>query len=261
MRGIDISPYQGNVDFNAVKKSGIEIVYIKATEGKTFVANTLKNYYYGAKEVGLKVGFYHYLKNNNPIDEANNYINAIEGLTANCLHAIDAEVTLNQNKNQISANIVEFGNYLEAKGYPVCVYTYTSFFSDYLNDSVSKFPLWIAEYGVRSPNISKSYVGFQYSETGNCPGINGYVDLDEFKNEILINKGDLDMIDKLIVYFGEVDLFSAIMLSQKYQCPVMKLSDYQLGNVKAKQVIQVGGNGGISGSDRFETFKKVAQLL
>ena len=59
--GIDISHWQNNIDFSKVKNSGIEIVYIKATEGRTHIDPYLETNYRNAKANNLKIGFYHFL--------------------------------------------------------------------------------------------------------------------------------------------------------------------------------------------------------
>ncbi|URZ15077.1 GH25 family lysozyme [Clostridium felsineum] len=186
MKGIDIYSGQGSVDFNAVRNSGVEVVYIKATEGVTYTDSTYRTFYNGAKEAGLKVGFYHFLRANSPIDEAEHFLNTISGLSYDCKCAIDVEVTLGQSTDQISSNVRQFADHLIGKGIDVCMYTYTSFYKDNLNSTVKDLPLWIAEYGVNSPNIDASYVGFQYSETGSVSGISGNVDLDTFSDGILV---------------------------------------------------------------------------
>lgn len=185
MKGIDISAYQGNVDFNQVKASGVEVVYIKATEGVTYTDPPVKSYYEGAKAAGLKVGFYHFLRANYPIAEAQHFLDVIKDLPADCKYAIDVEVALGQTAQQIQNNVRQFAAYLKQQGKDVVIYTYSSFFKDYLN--ITDIPLWIAEYGVNKPNVSVPYIGFQYSETGAVNGINGNVDLDEFSDSILLS--------------------------------------------------------------------------
>ena len=74
MKGIDIASYQQNVDFVKVKNSGIEIVYIKATEGVTYNNPLLDSQYSGAIAAGLKIGFYHFLRANDPILEAKYFL-------------------------------------------------------------------------------------------------------------------------------------------------------------------------------------------
>ncbi|AAK78533.1 lysozyme [Clostridium acetobutylicum] len=186
MKGIDIYSGQGSVDFNAVKESGVEVVYIKATEGLTYTDSTYKDFYDGAKNAGLKIGFYHYLRANDPTSEAEHFFNTISGLSLDCKCAIDVEVTLGQSIDQISSNVRKFADYLINKGLDVCVYTYTNFYKDNLNSTVKDLPLWIAEYGVSKPNIDASYVGFQYSDSGSVNGISGSADLDEFSEGILV---------------------------------------------------------------------------
>jgi GH25 family lysozyme M1 (1,4-beta-N-acetylmuramidase) len=187
MKGIDVYSGTGNIDFNEVKASGIEIVYIKATEGITYTDSTLKNYYDSAKNAGLKVGFYHYLRANNPIDEAKHFLSALDDIIADCKYAIDVEEVFGQTSDQIINNVIQFGDYLKSNGNDVVVYTYTSFFKEHLSSINNKFDLWIAEYGVSKPNVNIPYIGFQYSESGKIPGINVAVDLDEFSDSILLN--------------------------------------------------------------------------
>lgn len=186
MKGIDIYSGQGNIDFNKVKNDGIEIVYIKATEGLTYTDDTFKNFYNDAKSVDLKVGFYHFLRNNNPVEEAKHFINVTNGLEVDCRYAIDVEVVLGQTSDKILNNVTQFANYLKSNGKDIVVYTYTSFLKEYLKSINNSFQLWIAEYGVKSPNINVPYIGFQYSDSGSVCGINGEVDLDEFSESILL---------------------------------------------------------------------------
>ncbi|UZW12683.1 GH25 family lysozyme [Clostridium pasteurianum] len=187
MKGIDIYSGQGNIDFNKVKNDGIEIVYIKATEGVTYTDTTFKSFYNDAKSVDLKVGFYHFLRNNNPIEEAKHFINVTNGLEVDCRYAIDVEVVLGQTSDKIVNNVIQFANYLKSNGKGIVVYTYTSFLKEYLQSINNSFELWIAEYGVKSPNINVPYIGFQYSDSGSVSGINGEVDLDEFSESILLS--------------------------------------------------------------------------
>lgn len=186
MRGIDIASYQLNVDFNKVKNSGIEIVYIKATEGVTYVNPLLKSQYSGAMAVGLKVGFYHYLKGNAPILEAKHFLSVIDGMSAQCKYAIDVEELLGQTITKISSNVRLFADHLISLGKQVCVYTGDNFYKVNLDSSVKNIPLWVAHYGVAKPDET-NYVGFQYSSTGKVDGISGFVDLDEFSTAIFIS--------------------------------------------------------------------------
>lgn len=80
----------------------------------------------------------------------------------------------------------------------------------------------------------------------------------DFKNDAgEALKGDIDM-KRIVVYYGDVDVLAAVIVSQKYQCPLMKKSDYDISGIKADQVVQIGGK---PGSTRFTTFKDAANLV
>lgn len=65
-QGIDVSNWQGYIDYAEVKQSGIEVVYIKASQGSDFKDPYFDINYENAKANGLKVGFYHFLTATTP---------------------------------------------------------------------------------------------------------------------------------------------------------------------------------------------------
>jgi len=186
VKGIDISSYQQTIDLKKVKNSGIQIVYIKATEGIIYKNPLLKSQYTRAMLAGLKIGFYHYLRANDPMLEAKYFLSVIAGLSADCKYVIDVEETLGQNIAKISSNVRLFADYLISNNKEVCIYTADYFYSNNLNNTIKDIPLWVAHYGVTKPNVI-NYIGFQYSDSGRVDGINGLVDLDEFISDIFID--------------------------------------------------------------------------
>jgi N-acetyl-anhydromuramyl-L-alanine amidase AmpD len=66
----------------------------------------------------------------------------------------------------------------------------------------------------------------------------------------------IDM-DTIVTYYGDADAFAAIVVAQKLKAPLMKKADYEASGLKAKKVVQIGGGAG----DRFDTFKKAAEML
>ena len=61
-KGIDVSHWLGNIDYKSVLESGVDIVYIKASEGKSYIDPMLHTNYINAKSQGLLIGFYHFLE-------------------------------------------------------------------------------------------------------------------------------------------------------------------------------------------------------
>ncbi|WP_258280690.1 GH25 family lysozyme [Clostridium sp. CM027] len=200
IKGIDISSYQQNVDLKKVKNSGIEIVYIKATEGINYKNPLLQSQYSGAIEAGLKIGFYHFLRANDPILEAKHFLSVIEGLSSDCKYVIDVEVALGQTVTKTSSNVRLFANYLISNNKEVCIYTGDYFYANNLNSSVKDIPLWVAHYGAAKPDVI-NYIGFQYSSSGGVDGINGPVDLNEFKSDIFINSVSHVPVNIVVVAF------------------------------------------------------------
>lgn len=193
IKGIDISNWQEFVDFKSVKNSGVQIVYIKASEGDYFIDPFLNANYSGAKSQGLLVGFYHYFipKNtNDAISQAKHFSNVIKNLTPDCRLAIDIEVAEGLTKTTISNLVKVFLEKVkELTNKDVVVYSYTDFIRNYLSKSLTVYPLWVAEYGTNKPannGIWDDWVGFQYSSTGIVTGVDGNVDLNVFTKGILL---------------------------------------------------------------------------
>ncbi|MEG2365068.1 MAG: N-acetylmuramoyl-L-alanine amidase [Terrisporobacter sp.] len=77
-------------------------------------------------------------------------------------------------------------------------------------------------------------------------------------NKNLDNKGEFDM-NKIVLYFGDADLFTATIVSQKFKCPLMKKSDFDASGLKAKEIVQIGGKK--EDTDRFTTMKNACKYL
>lgn len=250
MKGIDIASMQGVVDFAKVKASGIEIVYIKATEGLTYNSPTMLTQYNGARAVGLKTSFYHYLRANNPEDEADHFMSVVKGLPVECKYAIDVEVTLGQTKAQIVSNIRRFADRLIANGLKVIVYTGDAFYSAYIANTIAdNLGMWIAHYHCSRPD--KIGIGFQYSESGRLDGINGDVDLDTFTNEILLNSAGtvyapIALPSQPVVYKGD---------------PYVGIIQTQLNAMmKPSPLLVVDGFGGDKTTEQIKRFQTVCNI-
>ena len=194
LKGIDVSNWKGNINFQSVKNDGVKVVYIKATEGDYYKDKYAKQNYNGAKEQGLKVGFYHFFRaNKNAKGQANyfiNYLNEIGATNYDCKLALDIETTEGIGVRDLTSMCIEFLEEVKRlTGKEVIVYTYTSFANNYIDSRLGNYQVWIAHYGVSTPganNIWTSWVGFQYSENGTVAGVNGGCDMNEFTNGIFI---------------------------------------------------------------------------
>ena len=190
INGIDVSNWQGEVDFSQVKNAGYEIVYIKATEGEHTPDAFFEVNYANAKANGMKIGVYHFLQGNESgVDQANFLYSRIKDKEIDCKIAIDVEVTNGANADTLSQIVCDFADTITSlTKMNVVLYTYTSFLTNNLNNTINKYPLWIAEYGVSNPSVN-NYIGWQYSENGTVAGCpNGNTDLDYFTEDIFLSK-------------------------------------------------------------------------
>lgn len=193
--GIDVSEWQGNIDFGEVARAGIEVVYIRASEGRGYVDPYFRENYEKAKANGLRTGFYHFLTATNEAEakeEAEFFVSNIKGLEPDCRLAMDFEVFDGLSVsaiNEISKVFLETVEKLSGKD---CViysdaYNAREVFSKELADD---YPIWVADYFVEEPESNgkwKFWVGFQYSDRGRINGIDGNVDRDYFTNGVFLN--------------------------------------------------------------------------
>ena len=251
--GIDISKWQGNINFQEVANSGIKIVYIKATQGTSYVSPTFEKSYTNAKQNGLKIGFYHYVTARSiesARSEAEFFAKKIAGKHIDCRLAMDFEEFGNLSKQEINAIGLAFVKRLEEiTQKPVVIYSNTYTARTIWEGEITSYPLWIAEYGVSRPqnnNKWNTYVGWQYTDMGEINGINGYVDRDKFTKDIFINEnGDSEEvtpdINKPTENYRTITIARGDTLSQiarRYGTTVEEL--VRINDIKNKNLIYAG---------------------
>lgn len=193
--GIDVSEWQGNIDFGEVARAGIEVVYIRTSEGTNYVDPYFRENYEKAKANGIRVGFYHFLTATSVAEageEAEFFVNNIKGLEPNCRLAMDFEVFDGLSVSEINEISRAFLETVEKLSQKECViysdaYNARTVFSKEL---AKDYPIWVADYFVEEPESNgkwNSWVGFQYSDRGKINGINGNVDRDYFTNGVFLN--------------------------------------------------------------------------
>ena len=193
-QGIDVSSWQGSINFSYVKSSGIEVVYIKSSEGRSYIDPYFERNYTNAKANGLKVGFYHYVTARSieqAKEQANFFASVISGKQADCRLAMDFESFGNLSISQINEISKTFLETLENVTNSKCV-IYSNAYSarTIFSNELTNYPLWVANYGVSSPGSNgkwNTWVGWQYTNTGLVNGISGYVDRNKFTNGILLS--------------------------------------------------------------------------
>lgn len=190
MIGIDISKWQGEVDFEKVKNAGVEFVILrmgvmKDKDTPLAIDNTFKENYKNAKNAGLKVGIYVYSEANTVDKAVENAEFVIENLKGDKLDfpvCFDWECWAYFNELEINLYRLNemydaFSNKLKTEGYDTMLYAS----ENYLNNTwldLRDYTIWAAKYSTKKPSISRDYILWQNSDKGRVDGIEGNVDLD-----------------------------------------------------------------------------------
>lgn len=182
---IDISHWNGNIDFNRVKEAGIKGVIIKAggSDGakKYYVDNKFEENYRKSKEAGLLVGAYWFSGSQintmaMGIYDAMNFYNTIKGKQFELPVFMDYEVGDKRNKDRNTDAVVSFCHYMEDKKYYAGVYgSDINTFKEMVNlDRLKSYYLWVARYGTEPVTRHNMW---QYTSKGKVSGVNGNVDM------------------------------------------------------------------------------------
>ena len=189
-RGIDVSKFQGSIDWNAVKADGITFAIIRCgyrgygsgalVEDSTYRANIQ-----GAINAGLKVGVYFYsqaINEQEAVEEASMVLSLVGGYSLPLGVYYDTESVAGGRANAISAAertacAVAFCETIRNAGYSAGVYSYASWFYNALNfANISKYNIWIAQYR-DTLSFSYKYNIWQYTGSGSVKGISRPVDM------------------------------------------------------------------------------------
>ncbi len=183
VKGIDVSSHNGEIDFEKVRKAGMEFVFIKASEGETFRDAMFERNFDEARRAGLAVGAYHFFRyDKQGIEQAVNLYHALNGRIPELGVVIDLEDEGNPegvDPDVIIRNVEEMIDYLNLRGLTVTFYTNKDGYNQFLRNAYAGHPLWICSF-TQQP-IDAEWRFWQYSHTGRVDGIQGDVDLNVYK--------------------------------------------------------------------------------
>ncbi len=192
--GIDVSTYQGEIDWEKVKKSGIEFAIIRlgfrgyGTSGKLVLDDRFEEYVDEACNAGIKVGVYFFSQAINvqeAEEEAEFVLEHIKNKKIEypiCydlekIKYVDTARANNLKKEERTQNAITFCNYLNQKGYKTMLYANAKWLTTELElEKLNNYSIWYADYQDK-PLYPYHFEMWQYTEAGTVNGINGNVDL------------------------------------------------------------------------------------
>ena len=179
--GIDVSHYQGQIDWREVaRNSDVHYVYVKATEGAELVDNMYKTNLRGARRAGLRVGIYHfYIPSVSPQRQFQNLRSAVDLRDIDLLPIIDIERRGRESLPVFQQNLKTFIQLVERHyGVKPVLYCSRDFYNKYLSGPFTSYKYMIARYHPDIPELcdNAAFVMWQFSSTSYVRGIRGHVD-------------------------------------------------------------------------------------
>ena len=193
--GIDVSEWQGKINWRKVAESGIEYAYIRACVGSRFVDSQCHRNHIEAKRNRIKTGFYHYITARS-VDQARRqarfFARTIEPYRYDMRPVMDFETFGSLSREEVNRIAIAYLRELErSTGRPVAIYSDSNNAMHRFTDSrLLRYPLWVAAYGVDQPETGhwERFAGWQYADNGRIEGINDdSVDLDYFRTGLMLD--------------------------------------------------------------------------
>lgn len=185
IHGIDISHYQGDIDWNKLKmakigNSPVKFILIKSTEGSNQLDENFNDNFYQAREYGFIRGAYHFWSNKStPRQQAYYFLKQVHLEDGDLPPVLDVEHKPKDKSNEeFQRDVLTWLHIVEDKYHvkPI-LYTYYKFKEAYLNTPVfDDYPYWIAHYYVEKVAYKGPWKFWQHTDVGKLPGIKGYVD-------------------------------------------------------------------------------------
>jgi len=185
IRGIDISHYQGKINWTLLQNAMIEkcpvrFIMIKGTEGSTRVDPFFEENFRQSREYGFIRGVYHFWSNRSSArEQAYFFLNKVALQDGDLPPVLDVEHKPEDvSVEDFQRDILTWLHIVEDKYHvkPI-IYTYYKFKMSYLSAPVfDDYPYWIAHYYVDEVKYNGKWKFWQHTDAGRLPGIKGYVD-------------------------------------------------------------------------------------
>ena len=193
---IDVSEWQGRIDWRRVSRSGIRYTYIRACVGSSYIDSQFRRNYREAHRYDVQTGFYHYVTARS-VEQARRqarfFARTIAPYRYDLRPVLDFESFGRLNKEEINEIALAYLRELERRTHhkPAIYSDSNNAVNTFTDRRLTRYPLWVAAYGVQRPETGNwsSYSMWQYADDGRIPGIrDDSVDLDHYRRGLLIRR-------------------------------------------------------------------------
>ncbi len=197
VKGVDVSHYQGDINWEILSNQGIKFAFIKATEGKSFVDEKYNLNYNNAIKTDLKIGAYHFFTyDTDGVLQAENFIKNVSK-TENMLPPVvdiefyGEEYTVERTKEQLHLMLNKLEQYYEKK--PI-IYTTQETYNWYIANDFKDNYIWIRDVFFKPRLIdNREWTFWQYTNRAKLDGYNGQ----EKRIDINVYNGNMNDLEKL----------------------------------------------------------------
>lgn len=187
--GIDVSHHSGAIDWKAVAAQEPAFVYLKATEGIDAADPTFVEHWRQLGALGIPRGAYHfYVTEDDPEQQARFFL-SVAGLAKGDLPpVVDVETLGRDTTGSLVAGLRRFLDRVEREtGRMPVIYTGSRFWNSHFDGSFSRYPLWVAEYGVSEPAMPEGWsewLFWQFQGDAAIPGIEKTADRSRLRRDV-----------------------------------------------------------------------------
>jgi Lyzozyme M1 (1,4-beta-N-acetylmuramidase) len=189
VRGVDVSEYQGRIDWKAIEQQGMQFAFIKATEGSSYTDPFFSANWQAVDSTAIIAGAYHFFSFDSPgKTQAENFITAVEPIAGMLPPAVDIELygehkTKPPAAGEVRAELDMMLDLLTAYyGVQPIIYATQRSYALYINGYYPDNPLWIRDVYF-TPSSNQEWTFWQYTDKGKLDGYHGeekYIDINVF---------------------------------------------------------------------------------
>lgn len=184
VHGIDVSAYQGRIDWPEVARNRVRFAFIKASEGGTLRDPRFARNWREARSAGVLRGAYHYfLPNRDGQLQADLFARTVPLAPGDLPPVLDVEAANFHDVAVLRHEVARWLRLIEAHyGVRPILYSNHNFYQRHLAGHFDDYPLWLAHYEVERPTLPRDkWIIWQHSDEAYVPGIRGVVDFNVFQ--------------------------------------------------------------------------------